>query len=242
MTDNRSQTQSAHGHQTDNRSQTQSAHGHQMMTQSPTSLQTFLTCPRQYYAKYITKEVKFEQNDHATFGDLVHKSIEAYLKGQEPLPTILYPLQPTLDKMGQVLFGAETKLAVDKQGNPVEFFNKNAYQRCIVDAILTNADQSVVVCIDWKTGKKRDAQTQHDFIKKCAKAKFPNAKIVTLFIYLFVGESDRQEYTGQPLTSLDSKMNQLHSAYANNLYQPRPSGLCSKWCDVMSCQYNGRNK
>lgn len=213
-----------------------------MMTQSPTSLQTFLTCPKQYHAKYITKEVKFEQNDHATFGDLVHKSIENYLKHQEPLPTILHPLQPTLDKMGQVLFGAETKLAVDKQGNAVEFFDKTAYQRCIVDAILTNADQSVVVCIDWKTGKKRDAQTQHDFIKRCAKAKFPNAKIVTLFLYFFVGEYDRQEYTGQPLTGLDNKMNQLHSAYANGTFQPRPSGLCGKWCDVLSCQYNGRNK
>ena len=63
-----------------------------MMTQSPTSLQTFLTCPKQYHAKYITKEVKFEQNDHATFGDLVHKSIENYLKHQEPLPTILLAL------------------------------------------------------------------------------------------------------------------------------------------------------
>ena len=213
-----------------------------MMTQSPTSLQTFLTCPKQYHAKYITKEVKFEQNDHATFGDLVHKSIENYLKHQEPLPTILHPLQPTLDKMGQVLFGAETKLAVDKQGQAVDFFDKSAYQRCIVDAILTNADQSVTVCIDWKTGKKRDAQTQHDFIKKCAKAKFPNAKIVTLFLYVFVGEYDRQEYTGQPLTSLDNKMNHLAAAHANNLFQPRPSGLCGKWCDVLSCQYNGRNK
>ena len=213
-----------------------------MMTQSPTSLQTFLTCPKQYHAKYIAKEVKFEQNDHATFGDLVHKSIENYLKQNEPLPSILHPLQPTLDKMGQVLFGAETKLAIDKQGKAVDFFDKSAYQRCIVDAILVNADQSVVVCIDWKTGKKRDAQTQHDFIKKCAKAKFPNAKIVTLFLYLFVGEYDRQEYTGQPLTSLDRNMANLASSHANALFQPRPSGLCGKWCDVLSCPYNGKNK
>lgn len=213
-----------------------------MMTQSPTSLQTFLTCPKQYHAKYITKEVKFEQNDHATFGDLVHKSIENYLKHQEPLPTILHPLQPTLDKMGQVLFGAETKLAVDKQGNAVDFFAKTAYQRCIVDAILTNADKSIVVCIDWKTGKKRDAQMQHDFIKKCAKAKFPNAKIVTLFLYFFVGQYDRQEYTGQELIALDRNMANLASAHANDLFQPRPGGLCKKWCDVLSCPYNGKNK
>ena len=212
-----------------------------MMAQSPTSLQTFLTCPRQYYAKYVTKEVKFEQNDHATFGDLVHKSIEAYLKHGEPLPTILEPMAEFLGKMTHVLVGAETKLAVDKQGNPVAFFDKSAYQRCIVDAIIGDPD-SYIICIDWKTGKKRDAQTQHDFIKKCAKAKFPNAKIVTLFLYFFVGEYDRQEYTGRPLTSLENKMNQLHSAYANDTFQPRPSGLCGKWCDVLSCQYNGRNK
>ena len=214
-----------------------------MMTQSPTSLQTFLTCPKQYHAKYITKEVKFEQNDHATFGDLVHKSIENYLKHQEPLPSILNPLQPTLDKMGQVLFGAETKLAVDKQGQAVDFFAKTAYQRCIVDAILINADQSVVVCIDWKTGKKRDAQMQHDFIKKCAKAKFPNAKIVTLFLYLFAGEYDRQELkSNETLHQLARNMHILATAHANNSFQPRPSGLCGKWCDVLSCPYNGKNK
>lgn len=212
-----------------------------MMAQSPTSLQTFLTCPRQYEAKYITKEVKFESNDHATFGDLVHKSIEAYLKGQEPLPSILEPMREFLDKMGNVLIGAETKLAVDKQGNAVDFFDKSAYQRCIVDAIIGDPD-SYIICIDWKTGKKRDAQVQHDFIKKCTKAKYPNAIIVTFFIYLFAGESDRQQYNGETLTSLDYKMNQLSSAYASNSFQPRPSGLCGKWCDVLSCPHNGRSK
>lgn len=211
-----------------------------MMTQSPTSLQTYMTCPRQYYAKYVSKEVKFEQNDHATFGDLVHKSIDNYLKHREPLPTMLLPLTPTLDKMGQVLFGAETKLAVDKQGASVSFFDKAAYQRCIVDAILTNTDKSVVVCIDWKTGKKRDAEVQHDFIKKCAAAVFPNATIVTLFLYLFTGESDRQEYRGEPLVALDHRMNMIAIAHARDNFPPQQSGLCKKWCDVLSCEHNGR--
>lgn len=212
-----------------------------MMTQSPTSLQTFLTCPRQYYAKYVTKEVKFEQNDHATFGDLVHKSIENYLKHGEPLPTILEPMAEFLGKMTHVLVGAETKLAVDKQGNPVEFFDKSAYQRCIVDAIIGDPD-SYIICIDWKTGKKRDAQTQHDFIKKCAKAKYPNAIIATFFIYLFAGESDRQQYNGEFLMELDRNMAAVHKAHAENLFPMVKSGLCGKWCDVISCPNNGRNK
>lgn len=212
-----------------------------MMTQSPTSLQAFLTCPKQYHAKYITKEVQFEQNDHAIFGDLVHKSIENYLKYDEPLPTILEPMAEFLNKMTHTLVGAEIKLAVDKQGNPVEFSDKSAYQRCIVDAIVGDPD-SYIICIDWKTGKKRDAQTQHDFIKKCAKAKFPNATIVTFFIYLFAGGYDRQEYTGQELITLDRSMSALATAYANDEFKPRPSGLCKKWCDVLSCPHNGKNK
>lgn len=213
-----------------------------MIPQSPTSLQTFLTCPRQYEAKYITREVEFVQNEHAVFGDLVHKSIENYLKHKEPLPSILRPLKTVLDNMGEVLWGAETKLAVDKQGNPVDFNDtQNAYQRCIVDAILTNKDKSIVVCVDWKTGKKRDAQTQHDFIKRCTRAKFPNAKVVTLFIYLFKGGYDRQEYVGGALYELDNNMNALAVAYANNSFPPKPSGLCRAWCDVLSCPHNGKS-
>lgn len=211
-----------------------------MITQSPTSLQTFLTCPRQYEAKYITKTVKFTANKHAEFGDLVHKAIEAYLKHKTPLPELLKPLERTLDDMGNVLFGAETKLAVDKLGKPVKFLSKDAYQRCIVDAILTNADKSVVVCIDWKTGKHRDTQTQHDFIKKCAYALFPNAKIITLFIYLFQGTSDRQEYDGRVLTDLSDKMAALTGAHLTEQFPPNPSGLCRSWCDVMDCEHNGR--
>lgn len=213
----------------------------QIMAQSPTSLQTFLTCPKQYHAKYVTKEVKFADTPHTIFGTQVHACIENYLKDGEPLPTLLTPMQPFLDNAKNVFIGAETKLAVDKQGRAVDFFDKTAYQRCIVDAVIGDPN-GTIICIDWKTGKKRDAQTQHDFIKKCAKAKYPNANIVTYFIYLFAGESDRQEYHGEPLSRLDRDMERLYTAHANGTFTPAPSGLCKKWCDVLSCKFNGKNK
>lgn len=207
---------------------------------SPSCVQTYQTCPRQYEARYVTKEIKFEQNIHAVFGDQMHKAIEAYLKYKKPLSPILQPIQGLLDDMGKVFVGAETKLAVDKEGEPTDFFADNAYQRCIVDAIVANADKSVIICIDWKTGKKRDAQIQHDFIKKCMDAKYPNAKIITYFVYLFAGVSDRQEYNGEPLHELDYHMKEILAAHAKNSFPPRPSGLCKKWCDVVSCSHNGR--
>ncbi len=42
---------------------------------SPTSLGTFLTCPRQFQAKYITKEVVFQPTEASLFGDRGHKGL-----------------------------------------------------------------------------------------------------------------------------------------------------------------------
>ena len=43
------------------------------MSQSHTSMTCFETCPRQYEARYVTQEVKFEQGIEAAWGDKVHK-------------------------------------------------------------------------------------------------------------------------------------------------------------------------
>lgn len=219
----------------------------QMMPQSPSSLQTFLTCPRQYFAKYISKEVEFTGNKHTIFGSKVHKVFEDYLKGsgqgQQTLPDFLLPAKKYLDKMKKSSTClAEVKLAIDKNNNLVDWFDKSAYQRCIIDALLVNKDENIVLCIDWKTGKKRDNQTQHDFIKKCAGAKYPNATIYTLFIYLFAGQSTLQVFKHDPLTELDNSMRQLEQAYELGIFPPKTSGLCKGWCDVLSCAFNGKRR
>lgn len=219
----------------------------QMMPQSPSSLQTFLTCPRQYFAKYISKEVEFTGNKHTIFGSKVHKVFEDYLKssGQDTfqLPDFLLPAKKYLDKMKKSSTClAEVKLAIDRNNNLVDWFDKSAYQRCIIDALLVNKDESIVLCIDWKTGKKRDNQTQHDFIKKCAGAKYPNATIYTLFIYLFAGQSTLQVFKHDPLTELDNSMRQLEQAYELGIFTPKTSGLCKGWCDVLSCAFNGKHR
>lgn len=214
-----------------------------MMRQSPTSLQTFLTCPRQYEAKYITHEVKFEGSKHTEFGTLLHAAIEYYLKEGRPLPSLLLPLQPTLDRMRKVFLAAEKKLTIDFEGKPCAWDDSKAYQGCIVDAMLQSADGRTIICVDWKTGKKRDAQTQHDFIKKCTAAHYPEAtKIVTVFVYLFKGESDVQYYKpGDSLLKLNMNMGLLMECITHKYFQPKPGGLCKQWCDVVACEFNGRN-
>ena len=213
-----------------------------MMPQSPSSLQTFLTCPRQYFAKYIAKSVVFKGNKHTELGSKVHKFFEDYLNGAvSNLPPELSKAKLCLDNFKKYFYGAEVKVAITKENKITDWFSEDAYQRCIVDALLTNKDQSVIVAIDWKTGKKRDNQTQHDFIKKCLGVMFPRAKLIkTVFVYMVAGELTIQDY--EPLTSslqdLDETMKELETAYQEGLFNPKTSGLCNGWCEVSNCIYN----
>lgn len=213
-----------------------------VMPQSPTSLQKFATCPKQYEATYITKELVFTPNKYSEFGTLVHKALENYLTGEEPtLPTRLQGLKPILDNMKLNLIGAETSLAVDKEGKTISYRSKQAYQRCVIDALIADSvtRPMKLIAIDWKTGKKKDAQIQHDVIKKCVQAKYRSAKVYTLFIYMFNGQIDLQMYDRE-LLNLNRLQQAVTEAYSLGEFPPKPNGLCKAWCDVLSCKYNGR--
>lgn len=213
-----------------------------MKAQSPTSLQTFETCPRQYEAKYITKEVVFKSSNHALFGDVIHKSIENYLKKGDPLPTIVRGLTPFLDKLKPLVRGVEERFAVDKEGKACAYSSPKAVYRCAADLVLVSKDERFVICVDWKTGKKRDASIQHDVLAMCAMAEYPEASVVTAFVYLFTGDSDIREHKGLLFQTAKKTMAALAAATANKSFPPKPGFLCGKWCDVTSCPFNGKNK
>lgn len=213
-----------------------------MMTLSPTSIETFLTCPYQYKAKYITKEVKFESNAHAEFGSAVHESIEFYLLGKDKLSPMLEPLRPTLDKIKTALVSAEMKLATTKWNTPCDFFHDDAYMRCIVDAVASSPDKSTIVAFDWKTGKKRDSATQSDVIAKCIFNRYPECKkVITVFAYFMVDDMTIKEYKKNgSFIDLENKVAKIEQAHKVNEFPYNPNGLCKKWCDVVSCPHNGR--
>ena len=213
-----------------------------MMTLSPTSIDTFLTCPYQYKAKYITKEVKFESNAHAEFGSAVHENIEFYLLGKDKLSPMLEPLRPTLDKIKSALVSAEMKLATTKWNTPCDFFHEDAYMRCIVDAVASSPDKSTIVAFDWKTGKKRDSATQSDVIAKCIFNRYPECKkVITVFAYFMVDDMTIKEYKKNgSFIDLENKVAKIEAAHKANEFPYNPNGLCKKWCDVVSCPHNGR--
>ena len=209
----------------------------------PTQIQTFFTCPYQYYAKYITKEVKFQSNIHAQFGTAVHKNIEDYLTGVGELSPFLEPLRTTLDNIKKVMLVAEGKFHITKWNTKVKSaYDTDAFLGCIVDCVIASQDGKIIIAFDWKTGKKSDAQVQHDIIKRCLQVAYPKAeKIITVFWYFIKGAVDIQHHKpNAPLVDLDDKIAKVEKAHKTGEFPYNPNGLCKQWCDVLSCPHNGR--
>jgi hypothetical protein len=35
---------------------------------------------------------------------------------------------------------------------------------------------------------------------------------------------------------------QREMSYETGVFNPKPNGLCGKWCEALSCEHNGRNR
>lgn len=213
------------------------------MTISPSKLSTYETCPRQYEAKYITKEVRFQSNAHADFGNAVHKNIEDYLLGKGELAQRLIPMKEIFDKHAPKLIATERKMGMTVNGKPAPMYGNGSWINCITDAAYQSEDKSHILIIDWKTGKNREADIQADMNKIIVAAHHPEAKkIDTAFVHLFHGGIIHQEYVPgvTKLPQIYGKIMRLERATRERQFEPTPNGLCKAWCDVLSCPHNGK--
>lgn len=213
---------------------------------SPTQVSTFETCPRQFQAKYITREVKFVQNPHAKFGDMVHKQIEDFLNDGKTMEPMLAGLADVLAKHTGKLVCAEIALGRSGDGKSTSQYAKTAWINSKIDAVYTNADKTVILGVDWKSGKAREADIQMDMNAAVLSAKYKETadKIIMVFVHLFHDKVYVREYNAAQLAIPHTfgKILNLEQAIRNNDFPPKPSGLCGKWCDVLACAHNGRSK
>ena len=212
---------------------------------SPTQVSTYDLCPRQYQAKYITKEVRFVSNKFADFGNIVHKQIEDFLNLEKPMEDSLYGLGVVLAKYKDKLVCAEIALGRSDKGESVEQYDKTAWINSKIDAVYTNADETVIVGIDWKTGKAKEATIQSDMnaLVLAARYKGTATKIVMVFVHLFHNKVYVTEYNPERLgipRTFGVILN-LEQAIRENNFPPKPNGLCKSWCDVVKCPHNGRS-
>jgi CRISPR/Cas system-associated exonuclease Cas4 (RecB family) len=213
------------------------------------SIKTFEQCPKKFYHLKVVKDFQEDQNaEHLLYGTAFHEAAEFYIRDDTPLPPQFAYAKSSLDNLkhraGQKLCEYEMGLTADLE--PCGFKDPNVWWRGIADLIIINGTRAKV--LDYKTGKnaKYADKGQLELMALAMFKHFPLVEHVDAGL-LFVVSKDfiTSKYSRDDVPALWEKWlrayGQLKSSYANNVWNPRPSGLCKKHCVVLSCSHNGRS-
>ena len=214
-----------------------------VMSQSHTSLSCFATCPRQYEAKYVTREIKFEQGVEAAWGDEVHKALEAYVRDGVPLPSNVQMYQKWGDaiKLRQGVKVLEGAYAIKADRTACSFFDPEAWLRAKIDVLILN--EPIADIIDYKTGKQKHDVTQLRRYALLVMLKHPKVeKVRAGFAWLKDDTLSKPTiYTRDMIEQImqieEANYEQIEAAYMSGKFQPKPSGLCNGWCPVTRCEF-----
>jgi CRISPR/Cas system-associated exonuclease Cas4 (RecB family) len=217
---------------------------------SYSSIKLFETCPRKYQAEKVTKEVAYKDTDATIYGKEVHKVAEDFLSGEiSEIPPKYSFIQPYLlrlqafpgEKFCEIELGVKK---VDGQLVACGFKDPEVWFRGIADLVIINGDMGWVV--DYKTGKNaKYADTRQLALMAAALfLKYPQLKkLKTSLLFVvskdFIKENFHAEYGLSIFSELEGLLKHREIAYNTGTWNPRPNGLCRKWCAVTSCPHNG---
>jgi hypothetical protein len=110
--------------------------------------------------------------------------------------------------------------------------------------VIIDGDRAWVV--DYKTGKSaKYADTRQLALMAAALfLKYPEIKkIKTSLLFVVSKEFIKEDFTVDFGLSIFSELNGLLAAreksYNTDIWNPRPNGLCKKWCAVTACPHSG---
>lgn len=221
------------------------------------AIKTFQTCPRQYYEKYVVKSVKFVQGPEAIFGDQVHKTIEDNIKHNVPVPQEHSQFAKAIEAVkgwqakGTVF--VERKLAVNHKLEACDYWDKDYFIRGKADLSFVSASGTKGRVIDWKTGKnskfadmKQIEMMSLLLMKNEPTVQVVEGRLVFLVLNQLIPTSSPAKYERarekEAWQQWLFEVHKIENAMERNMWPPQPNNLCKKWCDVMSCEFNGRNE
>ena len=214
-------------------------------------LSTFQSCPRQYQAQYVTKEVPYVESEQIKFGNELHKAAELYVKLNTPIPDNFTFIQPYLDRLlgieGKRYIELKLAIAIHNgQFTSCDYWDKDCWWRGVVDLLIHNTYKDRAYLIDYKSGKNAHyADTKQLAILATAVfLNFPRVKIIKgMLLYLVSKEIVKEEYEFERrfevLAKLNPDLKRMKVAHETGVFNPIQGPFCKKWCGVVSCIYNG---
>jgi len=223
---------------------------------SHSALSDFLNCPKAYYEKRVAKSVVDPPNDAGRAGDFVHKAFEAYLRDGTPLPST-YPedirewpqgIKPpaayqsylnALAASSGTMY-VECKYAINAQLQPVDFFDPDVWCRVIIDVLHVNGESARI--IDHKTGKRKNDTRQLKLNALLVFIHHPQVQVVkTGYAWLRDADIATETYVSVNQAQLWEEfmpdLVRYNTAFKQETFVAKPSGLCNGWCPVTSCEY-----
>lgn len=204
---------------------------------SYTALTSFETCPRRHHLTRVTKLVSDPPSDAVQWGREVHKALELRAEGKAPLPPAMDHYEPLVSmltrKHGKRLI--EAKFAIDKNFKPVSWRDSTTWCRSVVDTGIVGTKSAFLG--DWKTGNRKPESDQLKLSAAVGFAHYPYLETIhTALIWLKEKKLDSEMFTHEQVQTIWNeflpRVKRLELAHQTNTWQPKPSGLCGKWCPV----------
>lgn len=215
------------------------------------SIKTFDQCPKKYYHLKVSKD--YEENfntDAILYGNEFHTAAELYVKGdvQELDPRFEYA-KDALDKLknmkGEKL--CEQKMGLTSNLEACGFFDKDVWFRGVVDLAILDRETGVAKVIDYKTGKsaKYADKGQLELMALAIFKHYPEIHTVRgglLFVVCnaFIKETYEIKQESELWRKWLTEYGKIEKAYENDVWNPRPTGLCRAHCIILQCPHNGR--
>lgn len=215
------------------------------------SIKTYDQCPKKYYHLRVAKDFKEDDNkEHLLYGKQFHEAAEKYIRDGEPLPPQFMFVKGALDNLnklpGEKL--CEFKMGLKEDLSACGFFDPDVWWRGVADLIILDEEVGEARVIDYKTGKStKYADTGQLELMALAVFKHFNTikKVKAGLLFVIAKEFVKDNYHVDNQEKMWVKWlkdyEKLKSSYANDVWNPRPSGLCRKHCVVKSCPHNGDN-
>jgi len=184
------------------------------------------------------------------YGTLFHEAAELYIGEGTPIPKPFLYAKDMLDKLNGITGEkiVEQKMGVTANLDPCDFDASNVWWRGIADLNIINGYRAM--SFDYKTGSKKSLRYadkgQLELIALAIFTRYPQVmEVRAALLYVVANARIKETYVRDDVPRLWKKwignFNQMASAYKNEVWNCKQSGLCHAHCPVLECPHNGKS-
>ena len=221
-----------------------------MAQHSYSGVKAFETCARKYHDTKVVKLYPREETEATLYGTQAHEQAELFIKDGRPVDPSFKYMQPMLDALAAMPGRkfAELEMAVKEDLSPCGFKDPAYWCRGIADLVIVDDDNLTARVFDYKTGGDKYPDTDQLMLMSLLIFKhFPHVRSVScglLFVLknTVVKHRVNRDQEHALWWRWRERVAKIDAAHHHDVWNPKQSGLCRKYCEVVDCSFNGRRK